>query len=50
MLGSFCRGSQRVKAVGCFCRVAPSFMFDWALNATLCKEKVSITGVTQENV
>ena len=50
MLGSFCRDSQRVKAVCCFCRVAPSFMFDRALNATLCKKKASTTRVTQENV
>ena len=39
----------RVKAVGCFCRGAPSLMFGGILNATL-SEKVSTTGVTQENL
>ena len=39
----------RVKAIGCFCRGALSLMFDGILNATL-SEKVSITGVTQENL
>ena len=38
---------MRVKAVGCFCRGAPSLMFDETLNATL--SEVSTTGVTQEN-
>ena len=40
---------KRVKAVGCFCRGAPSLMFDRILNATL-SDKVSTTGVTQENL
>ena len=47
-----CRPWQRlirVKAVGCFCRGAPSRMFDGILNATL-SEKVSTTGVIQENL
>ena len=39
----------RVKAVGSFCRGAPSLMFDRLLNATL-SEKVSTIGVTQENL
>ena len=39
----------RVKAIGCFCRGALSLMFDGILNETL-SEKVSITGVTQENL
>ena len=30
----FCRNSQCVKVVGCFCRWAPSWMFDRILNAT----------------
>ena len=37
------------KAVGCFCRGAPSLKFGRILNATL-SEKVSTTGVTQENL
>ena len=40
---------MRVKTVGCFCRGAPSLMFGGILNATL-SEKVSTTGVTQENL
>ena len=39
----------RVKAVGCFCRVAPSLMFDGILNAAM-SEKVSTTGAIQENL
>ena len=39
----------RVKAVGCFCRGAPSLMFGGILNATL-SEKVSTTGATQKNL
>ena len=39
----------RVKAVGCFCRGAPSLMFGGILNATL-PEKVSITGATHKNL
>ena len=38
-----------VKTVGYFCRGALSLIFDRILNATL-SEKVSITGVTQENL
>ena len=45
-----CGSSQRVKVAGCFCRKAPSLMFDVVLNATLSEEKVSTTGVTQENL
>ena len=45
----FCRHSQRVKAVGCFCGGAPSLIFDRIVNATL-SEKVSTTGVTQGNL
>ena len=41
--------TDKVKAVGWFCRGAPSLMFDEILNATL-SEKLSITGVTQENL
>ena len=39
----------RVKAVGCFCRGAPSLMFGGILNATL-SEKVSTTGATHKNL
>ena len=46
----FCRNGQRVKAVGCFRRGAPSLMFDRILNATLSEEKVSASGVTQGNL
>ena len=42
-----CGNSLRVKAVCCFCRGAPSLMFDGILNVTLSEEKVSTTGVTQ---
>ena len=38
-----------VKAIGCFCKGAPSLIFDRILNATL-SEKASTTGVTQENL
>ena len=31
----YCGNSQRIKAVGYFCRRAPSWMFDRILNATL---------------
>ena len=31
----FCGNSQRIKAIGCFPRRAPSWMFDRTLNATL---------------
>ena len=31
----FCGNDQRVKAVDYFCKRAPSWMFDWILNATL---------------
>ena len=41
--------SDKVKAVGCLCREAPSQMFEGILNATLF-EKVSTTVVTQENL
>ena len=47
-----CRPQQRlmrVKAVGRFCRGAPSLMLYGILNATL-SEKVSTTGVIQENL
>ena len=37
-------------AVGCFCRWAPSLMFDRILNVTLSGKKVSTTGVTQGNL
>ena len=50
MVGLFCGNSQRVKVAGCFCRKVPSLMFDMVLNATLSEEKVSTTGVTQENL
>ena len=48
-MGIFCRSSQRVKAVSCFLRTAPSLMFGEIINATLFEEKFSTTGVTQEN-
>ena len=41
--------ARRVETVGCFCRGAPSLMFGGILNAIL-SEKVSTTGVTQENL
>ena len=50
MVGPFCRNSQRVKAVGCFCGGAVSMMFDKILNATLSEEKVSTTRVTKGNL
>ena len=50
MVGLFCGSSQCVKDVGCFRRRAPSLMFDGILNTTLSEEKVSITGVTKENL
>ena len=50
MVGLFCGSSQRVKVADCFCRKAPSRMFDVALHATLSEEKVSTTGVIQENL
>ena len=46
----FCGNNLRVKAVGCFGKGAPSFMFDQILNVTPSEEKVSITGVTQGNL
>ena len=46
----FCGNSLRVKAVCCFCRRAPSFMFYGILNVTLPEEKVSTTGVTQGKI
>ena len=48
LVGLFCGGNHRVKAVGCFCRRAPSLMFDCILIATASEEKVSTTRVTQE--
>ena len=39
----------RVKAVGCFCKGAPSLMFVGILNATL-SEKVSTTGAAYKNL
>ena len=39
----------RVKAVGCFCRGAPSLMFGGILNATL-PERVSTTGATHKHL
>ena len=41
--------TERVQAVGCFCRGAPSLMFGGILNATL-SEKVSTTGATHKNL
>ena len=41
---------QHVKAVGCFCRGTWPLMFDRILTATLSKEKISATGVTQGNL
>ena len=50
MVGLFCESSQRVKAVGCFRRTDPSLIFNGMLNVTLSEEKVSTTGVTEENL
>ena len=50
MVEPFCRISQNVKAVGCFRRGVPSLMFDGIMEATLSKEKISTTGVTQRNL
>ena len=41
--------TDKVKAVGCFCRGAPSLMFGGILNETL-SEKVSTTGATHKNL
>ena len=49
MVELFCRNSQCVMPVGCFCRGAPSLIFDGILNVTL-SEEVSTTGVTQGNL
>ena len=46
----FWRISILVKAIGCFCRGAPSLMFDGILSVTLSEKKVSTTGVTQGNL
>ena len=43
----FCGNSLCAKAVCCFCRGAPSLMFDGILNVNLSEEKVSTTGVIQ---
>ena len=45
----FWGNSLHVKAIGCFCRGAPSLMFDGILNVTL-SEEVSTTGVTLGNL
>ena len=50
VVGLFCESSQRVKAVGCFRRTDPSLIFNGMLNVTLSEEKVSTTGVTEENL
>ena len=50
MVELLCENSQRVKAVGCFRRVAPSLMFNGVLNATLSEEKVSTIAVRQGNL
>ena len=44
-----CQAATDNKVVGCFCRGARSLMFGRILNTTL-PEKVSTTGVTQENL
>ena len=44
-----CQAATDNKVVGCFCRGAWSLMFGRILNTTL-PEKVSTTGVTQENL
>ena len=41
--------TDKIKTVDCFCRKAPSLIFDRILNASLSK-KVSTTRVTQENL
>ena len=46
----FCGNSLHVKPFGCFRRQGPSLVFDGILNVTLSEEKVSTTGVTQENL
>ena len=50
MVKLFCENSLRVKAVGCFCREAPSLMFDGIVNVIPSEEKVSTTGVTLGNL
>ena len=50
MVELFCGNSLRVKVVACFGGGAPWLMFDGILNVTLSEEKVSTTGVTQENL
>ena len=50
MVGLFCVSSQHVRVVGCFFRGVLPQMFDEILDATLSEEKVSTTGVTQENL
>ena len=49
-MGYFCRNSQHVNVVVCFCRGAPSLIFYGILSATLSNEKISTTGVTQWNL
>ena len=46
---SYCVNSQCVKPVCCFCRGAPSLIFDGILNGTL-SEEVSTPGVKQRNL
>ena len=49
MVDLSCVNKQRVKPVACFCRGAPSLMFDRILNVTRSVE-ISTTGVTQGNL
>ena len=44
-----CGSSQRVKTIGCFCRGAPSLLFDRILNAALSQE-VSNIETTEGNL
>ena len=46
----FCGNSLLVMAVGYFRRGVSFLMFDGILNVPLSEEKVSTTGVTQENL
>ena len=46
----FCGNSQHIKIVGCFRRGTLLLMFNGILSATLSKEKISTTGVTQGNL
>ena len=50
VVGLFGRSSVSLKTVGCFCRGAPSLMFDRILSVTVSEEKASTSGVTHGNL